>query len=105
GPSGDIHVIDTESRRASLYADVIPGGFSVLDLDAPFTPARYIAAMQFVIDAGAKVIVTDSMSHEWEGLGGVLDMAAANEEKSGKPGLHNWKAPKLEHAKLMQFIL
>lgn len=105
GPSGDIHVIDTENRRASLYADVLPGGFSVLDLDAPFTPARYIAAMQAVIDAGAKVIVIDSMSHEWEGMGGVLDMAGDNEQRTGKSGLHNWKTPKLEHAKLVQFLL
>lgn len=105
GPSGDIHVIDTENRRASLYADVIPGGFSVLDFNDPFTPDRYITAMQVVIEAGAKVIVIDSMSHEWEGIGGVLDMAGDNETSSGKSGLHNWKKPKLEHAKLMQFLL
>ena len=105
GPAGDIHMIDTESRRGSLYADVIPGGFSVLDLEPPFTPARYIEAIDFVIKAGAKVAVIDSMSHEWEGSGGVLDMAGDNEHKSGRAGLHNWKAPKFEHAKLVQFIL
>lgn len=105
GPSGDIHMIDTESRRGSLYADVIPGGYSVLDLEPPFTPARYIDAMHAMISAGAKVIVIDSMSHEWEGMGGVLDMAGENEDRTKKSGLHNWKQPKFEHAKLVQFLL
>lgn len=105
GPSGDIHLIDTESRRGSLYADVIPGGYSVLDLDAPFTPDRYVAAMDAVFRAKATVLVIDSMSHEWEGQGGVLDLAAENEEKSGKSGLHNWKLPKFSHGKLVQFLL
>jgi hypothetical protein len=105
GASGDIHMIDTESRRGSLYADVIPGGYSVLDLEPPFTPERYIEATQAVIAEGAKVIVVDSMSHEWEGMGGVLDMAGENEDRTKKSGLHNWKQPKFEHAKLVQFLL
>jgi hypothetical protein len=105
GPSGDIHMIDTESRRGSLYADVIPGGFSVLDLEPPFTPERYIKAFNTTVKAGAKVLVIDSMSHEWEGIGGVLDMAGDNEARSKKPGLHNWKQPKFEHAQLVQTLL
>lgn len=116
GPTGDIHMIDTESRRGSLYADVIPGGYSVCDLEPPFTPTRYVAAMQAVISAGAKIIVIDSMSHEWEGMGGVLDAAAENEARAEekarekgweyKPGgLNVWKKPKMEHAKMVQFLL
>lgn len=105
GPTGEIAMIDTESRRGSLYADVIPGGYKVLDLDAPFTPARYIEALQAVFKSGAKVAVVDSMSHEWEGIDGVCDMATTNEKNSGKPGLHNWKTPKMEHQKLVQFLL
>lgn len=105
GSSGDIHMIDSESRRGSLYADVIPGGYSVVDLEPPFTPERYIQAIQAIIEAGAKVGVIDSGSHEWEGMGGVLDLAADAEAKSGRPGLHNWKKPKLEHAQFVQFLL
>lgn len=105
GPTGKIVGIDTESRRMSLYADVIQGGFDVLNLDAPFTPQRYMEALQTAFDAKPAVVVTDSFSHEWEGLGGVCDMAAEREEKSGRAGLHNWKDPKLQHAKLVQFLL
>lgn len=105
GPSGKIVFIDTESRRGSLYADVLPGGYDVLDLDAPFTPKRYIEALQIAFDSKPAVVVVDSMSHEWEGMGGVCDMAAENEARSGKSGINNWKTPKMEHAKLVQFIL
>lgn len=105
GPSGKIVMIDSESGRGSLYADVLPGGYETLQLDPPFTPARYMQAMVAVEQSGAVVGVIDSASHEWEGISGVLDMAAQNEERSGKPGLHNWKAPKLEHAKFMLKLL
>lgn len=102
---GKIILIDTESRRGSLYADVIPGGFDALDFDAPFTPARYMAALQAAFAKQPALVVVDSMSHEWEGIGGVNDMASENEAGSGRPGLHNWRGPKMEHQKLVQFLL
>lgn len=105
GPSGRIVMIDTESGRGSLYADVLEGGYDVLELREPFSPQRYIEALKAVEDAGAMIGIIDSGSHEWEGLGGVLDMAGENEQKSGKPGLHNWRAPKLEHARFMLRLL
>lgn len=103
--AGRIAMIDSESGRGSLYADVIPGGYEVLDLSEPFSPARYMEAIRAVEQSGAAIGVIDSASHEWEGIGGVLDMAAKNEERSGKPGLHNWKTPKLEHSRLMLKLL
>lgn len=105
GPSGKIVMIDTESGRGSLYADVIPGGYDVIELLQPFSPQRYIQALQAVEQSGAAIAVVDSVSHEWEGIGGVLDMAGENERNSGKAGLHNWKGPKLEHAKFMLHLL
>ena len=105
GPQGSIVLIDTENRRGSFYSDVIPGGFGTIQLQEPFSPARYMEAIQAAEDGGAQIIVIDSMSHEHEGIGGVLDMAADNESRSGRPGLHNWKTPKMEHAKLMQRLM
>lgn len=98
-------LVDSESGRGSLYADVIPSGYDVVNLDAPFSPARYIEAMGAAFQSGAAVVVIDSFSHEHEGPGGVLDMAAENESRTGKPGLNNWRQPKFEHAKMVQFML
>lgn len=105
GKDGKIVMIDSESGRGSLYADVLAGGYDVIDLGEPFSPQRYIAAISAVESSGAKIGIIDSISHEWEGIGGVLDMASQNEERSGKPGLHCWKQPKLEHAKMMLKLL
>ena len=105
GPKGKIVMIDSESGRGELYADVIQGGYDVIPLAAPFTPARYIAAICAAEESGAGIIVIDSMTHEWAGIGGVLDMASQNEERTGKPGLHCWKTPKLEHSKMMAKLL
>ena len=105
GPTGKIVVADSESRRASLYADVIPGGFETFELSAPFTPARYVEAIDAIEGAGAAVGVIDSGSHEWDGAGSVLDMATQIEERSGKSGLHCWRQPKFEHALFISRLL
>lgn len=104
GPTGKIALIDTESGRGSLYADQIPGGYDVLQLEEPFSPERYIAA----IDAAQKhadAVIIDSISHEWEGIGGVISMAGEIEQRTGKKGLHCWNKPKREHQHLVLKLL
>ena len=87
-----------------MYADQIPGGYDVLDLEAPFSPQRYIEAVTAGEQANYDILIIDSASHEWEGIGGVCDMAATREAK-GKAGLHNWKQPKAEHQKFVAKLL
>ena len=67
-----IAVIDTENSSASLYSDL--GSFSVLELDQPFSPERYIQAIELCEKSGISVIIIDSVSHEWNGTGGCLDI-------------------------------
>lgn len=106
GPSGKIVGIDSESGRMSLYADVPPiGVYSTIDLDEPFSPSRYIEAIDVVENSGADIGIIDSGSHEWEGACGVIDMAGEIEERTKKAGLHCWRQPKLEHAKFVQRLL
>ncbi|HDY67908.1 MAG TPA: AAA family ATPase [Candidatus Scalindua sp.] len=105
GPEGKIVMIETEGGRGELYADIPEiGGYDVLKLEDPFSPQKYIKALSMIQEAGACVGILDSGSHEWEGIGGILDMATENEARSGKPGLHNWKKPKFEHAKFIQAL-
>src|SRR5690242_16211194 len=59
GPTGKIVLIDSESRRGSLYADVLPGGYEVLDLEPPFSPARYSQALDAAEKSGAGIVVID----------------------------------------------
>ncbi len=104
GPEGKIGFIDTENKRSRFYADVA-GGFDVIDLDPPFTSGRYIEAIKAFEKAGYPAIVVDSISHEWEGSGGVLEQAEAIEERTKRAGLHCWQKPKAGHKKLMNELL
>src|SRR6186997_184010 len=72
GDWGKIAVIDTENYSASLYAHL--GNFSVVNITAPFSPEKYMEAIKLCEGAGIQVIVIDSISHEWEGSGGILDI-------------------------------
>lgn len=104
GEDGKIGFIDTENRRSRFYADVA-GGFDVIDLDPPFTAQRYIEAIKAFEKAGYSAIVVDSVSHEWEGTGGVLEQAEAIEQATKKAGLHCWQRPKAGHKKMMNELL
>ena len=94
--------IDTENRRMSLNAEILPNGarFRTLDFYAPFSPARYIEAIEAACKAGAEVIVIDSVTHEWESEGGCEDIARA-----GNPRMPDWKKAKAEHKRFMTYML
>ncbi len=70
-----IAVIDTENDSASLYSDL--GEFQSINLKAPYSPERYIEAISICEKAGMEVIIIDSISHEWEGKGGCLEILEA----------------------------
>jgi hypothetical protein len=63
GDYSKVAVIDTENGSASLYSDL--GGFNVIDLEPPFTPEKYIEAINTCAKAGMEVIIIDSSTHEW----------------------------------------
>lgn len=83
-------IIDTEHRSADLYANVAK--YDVLTLDKPFTPEKYIQAINYCESQGYEIIVVDSLSHAWAGEGGVLDMhEAATQASSSKNSYMAWK--------------
>lgn len=67
-----IAVIDTENGSAALYDHL--GPFQALDLQAPFTPERYIEAIETCVKAGMELVIIDSSSHEWSGTGGCIEI-------------------------------
>ena len=68
-----VAVIDTENNSAHLYAHL--GDFNVLQLDAPYAPERYIEAIKACENAGMEVIIIDSITHEWDGKGGIIEIS------------------------------
>jgi hypothetical protein len=69
---GDIIVIDTENRRSEKYSGQF--NFTICDFQPPFSPERYLESYQAALAQKPKVIIIDSMSHEHEGVGGVLEI-------------------------------
>lgn len=68
----NILLIDSENGSGELYSDL--GSYNVISLKAPFTPERYIEAIKAGEEAGMEVIIVDSITHEWDGEGGCLQL-------------------------------
>lgn len=66
GDWSKIAVIDSENHSAELYAHL--GVFNVLPLSAPYTPEKYIEALEVCEQENMEVIIIDSTSHCWENL-------------------------------------
>lgn len=66
GDFSKVAIIDTENGSADLYAHL--GQYNVLTLPPPFTPEKYIKAIDVCTDAGMEVIILDSTSHCWDYL-------------------------------------
>lgn len=100
---GKIAVIDTERGSASLYADEF--SFDVLELEN-FNPKNYISAIDAAEQAGYSVIVIDSLSHAWEGEGGILDMHdAATKRQKTENSYTAWKDVTPVHREFVDRIL
>ena len=104
GLGGKIAVIDTERGSASLYTDLVE--FDVLDLAPPFTPERYIAAVKAAEESGFEILVIDSISHEWNGSGGCLEIneSLANSKFKGNTWAA-WNATTPRHRAFIDCLL
>lgn len=72
GIGGKIAVIDTERGSASLYTNLVD--FDVLELSPPYTPERFLEAIRAAENAGYETVIIDSITHEWNGVGGCLEL-------------------------------
>ncbi len=99
GEWSKICVIDTENHSADLYSHL--GNYNVLTLGKPFTPEAYNQAIELCETSGMKAIIIDSLSHEWEGEGGILDIHSSMMGNS----FTNWSKVTPRHNALVQRIL
>lgn len=67
-----IAIIDTENKSASLYSHL--GDFNVLSLEEPYSPERYLKAIKLCEESDVELIIIDSISQEWQGKGGCLEI-------------------------------
>lgn len=91
-----IAVIDTENGRIRYYAQEFD--FFDVQLSEPYTPESYMEALDGAVREGFKVILIDSLSHEWKYLNEVHDKMPGN-------SFTNWRPLKNRHGKFMEKIL
>ncbi|QAW39179.1 AAA family ATPase [Bacillus licheniformis] len=100
-----IGVVDTEHRRAKLYAnlqfdDVRIGSFKHIDFTPPYTTERYQMALEAIKEAGAEVVIIDSLSHNWAGEGGIVEKHGEMQGNS----FQNWGKLAPETTKLIKTL-
>lgn len=100
-------VIDTEisgdTGRAAFYKQ--HAKFQHVLLPPPHNPLSYVDAIEYCLSKGAGQIIVDSMSHEHEGVGGVLQMHDDVVAKRGENfNFIAWGPPKKERNVLLRTI-
>lgn len=93
-----IALIDTENNSASLYSHL--GEFNILTLDEPYSPERYIQAIKACEAYSQDVIIIDSITHEWSGQGGCLQI---HEKLGGR--FQDWAKVSPRHQAFIDAIL
>lgn len=99
GLGGKTFFLDTETGRGRVYAGDAKG-FTYGELTPPFTPERYVQALRQIQRGGFDNLIIDSGSHEWDGLGGMLEIADGNKIA----GLGKWSV-KSRHKTFMGTLM
>lgn len=75
----NVAVIDSERGSAAKYSDLFTFDSLVLDT---FSPEQYIEAIKAAVAGGYHALVIDSLSHAWNGKGGLLEIVEAIAKRS-----------------------
>lgn len=104
GDLSKVAIIDSENGSADLYEHL--GEYNVLPIAAPYTPEKYTEAIQACQKAGMLVTIIDSITHEWSGVGGCLEIVDAIVQRSRSGNSYTaWKDVTPRHQKFIDAIL
>lgn len=119
GMGGKTLLIDSEARRGLYYADEFDYDYVELKevrktdedyeeykkilprIDEPFAPENYIALIKYAIDNGYDNLIIDSLTHEWNAKGGILDTLS----KMSGNDFAKWKTLTPRHNDFIYHIL
>jgi hypothetical protein len=103
GKHGKVAVIDSERGSASKYADLF--GFDVVELET-HSPDDYIKVINEAQSGGYDVLIIDSMSHEWSGKKGALELHdRATARSKSKNSFTSWMEITPKHNRFVDTIL
>lgn len=104
-----IVIIDTENGSGELYAnckigETEIGAYNAVSIEPPYEPQKYIEAMTACKEAGMEVCIVDSLTHAWNGQGGLLEKQSNIAKRTGN-GFTAWKDISPLYQKLVDTIL
>ncbi|MEL7640011.1 MAG: ATP-binding protein [Solidesulfovibrio sp.] len=102
GLGGRIAMIDTERGSGALYSHLVD--FDVAELTPPFSPQKYIEAIQEAENVNYDVLIIDSLSHAWAGPGGILDIHD-RVSKVTRNSFTAWREVTPDHNRLVDAML
>jgi len=108
GKDGKIVIIDTEGKRALIYADDEDiGSFHHIDFGVPYSSDRYKSAIMAAVMSDADAVIIDSVSHSHEGEGGMIDFADKEEQRIKGPSrfIAKWIKPKISHGRFVRYAV
>jgi hypothetical protein len=104
GLGGKVAVIDTERGSASAYANLFT--FDTLEMQPPYSPSAYVAAIKAAEDEGYDILIIDSLTHAWSGQGGALEMVDNAAKRSTSQNSYTaWRDVTPEHNKLIDAMI
>ena len=103
GLGGKIAMIDTENGSGDLYSAL--GDYDIGSLSAPYTVQKYLQAIHDAENSGYNVLIIDSLSHAWNGEGGLLDMQGRIADQSRMNSFAAWRQVTPLHNKLVETML
>lgn len=100
---GRIALIDTERRSASEYSDEFD--FDTAQLTT-FEPLALVDGLAAAAQAGFGVVMVDSLSHFWEGEGGMLTQVDnASKRNGGGNSFAGWKTARPMEQRMLNALL
>lgn len=102
-PGAKVLLCDSENLSSELYADEFE--FDVQPMDPPFESRRFEACIDRAVREKYDVLILDTISHQWEGEGGIL---LRKDEMDRRPGVQNsymnWNSFTPEHTHFLECI-
>lgn len=100
-----IGAADTEHKRllnyvGQTFGNLKIGSFKHINFTPPYNTGRYQSAIRALRKTGVEVIIVDSLSHQWQGEGGVVETHGSMQGNS----FQNWGKLAPESSKLVNSL-
>jgi len=100
---GKVALADTEFHSAANYAHKF--NFDTMLIEPPYTVKKYNRAIDIAVKGGYSTLILDSISHMWDGEGGLLEESAAVSSRPGYNKFSAWSVISPEYKKFLAHMM